>query len=226
MNWPGRNKTRQIDLLGWPVVYRFNRGDLQSLREVLVEEVYRCDLPFEPKSVLDLGANIGLTSLWMWRRQLRDAEGGRIIAVEPAAANADVAETNFRLNGIQGEVVRAAVGQRSGIAAFMPRAESNVGRLANGSGAVSIPVIGIRELMARFPGGTVDLVKMDIEGSEGPMLSGDLDWLTGVRALIVEWHDEFVPSGPLIENVVSAGFIHHRINAERQENLSLFVRKS
>lgn len=226
MKWPGHNKTREIKFCGWPLVYRFNRGDLQSLREVLVEEVYHCEIPFEPQTALDLGANIGLTSLWMWKRLLKVTEETKIIAVEPAVTNADVAETNFRLNRIRGEVVRAAVGQQSGIASFMQRAESNVGRVTDGSGAVSIPVIGIRELISRYPGGAVDVVKMDIEGSEGPLFSTDLGWLSCVRALMVEWHDEIVPSGPLIENVTRAGFAHSRINAERQENLSLFVRKS
>jgi hypothetical protein len=84
---------------------------------------------------------------------------------------------------------------------------------------------GIRELLARFPGGKVDLVKMDIEGAEQDLLGHDTDWLESVRALMVEWHDDRADSRPLIEKVVAAGFQHRRLNAARQENLSLFVRQ-
>ncbi|MGV3660332.1 MAG: FkbM family methyltransferase [Prosthecobacter sp.] len=231
LRWPGYNKLRQISFQGRPLAYRFNRGDLQSLREVLIEEVYQCQLPFKPRTALDLGANIGLTSVWIWRWMLQQSEQSHIIAVEPLAENAEVAEQNFRLSAISGKVVRAAVGQRSAVLPFFACAESNLGRIVPGSEAIgsmagsrSVTVIGIRELLGSFPDGVVDVLKMDIEGSEGPLLSGDLDWLAGTRALMVEWHDDIVPSGPLIDNVVRAGFRHERINALRQHNLSLFVR--
>ena len=91
-------------------------------------------------------------------------------------------------------------------------------------GTVPVPVVGIRELLERFPQGHVDLVKMDIEGGEEALLSHDTGWLAGVRALMVEWHDDRADSRPLIQNVVAAGFEHRPLNAARQDNLSLFVR--
>ncbi|MBL9130550.1 MAG: hypothetical protein JNG86_05085, partial [Verrucomicrobiaceae bacterium] len=39
---PGSNQTRQVTLRGWPLCYRFNLGDLQSMREVIIKEVYAC----------------------------------------------------------------------------------------------------------------------------------------------------------------------------------------
>jgi FkbM family methyltransferase len=228
---PGYNRARQVQLGGLTVNYRFNRGDLQSLREVLVEEVYACDLPFVPQTVLDLGANIGLASLWLARRvkpsQTQSNQAPFLLAVEPVPENAAVAEANFRDNGIPGEVVRAAVGQRTGEAWFETRTESNLGRLAGerlGETGLRVAVIGIRDLLARFPGGQVDLMKMDIEGGEEELLGRDIDWLARVRALIVEWHDDRADSRALIQNVVAAGFDHQRINSARQHNLSLLLR--
>lgn len=226
---PGYNAVRQVNLDGRSVSYRFNRGDLQSLREVLVEQVYACELPFVPQTVLDLGANIGLFSLWISKRFGQSQSSSKrvpwLLAVEPVAENAAMAARNLRDNSIPGEVVQAAVGQQQGEAWFEARAESNLGRLTPVAGTgLRVSVIGIRDLLEHFPGGEVDLVKMDIEGAEAELLGRDTDWLSKVKALLVEWHDDRADSRPLIANVEAAGFTHHRINEARQDNLSLFHR--
>ena len=230
---PGYNAVRCVRFRdGLQVNYRFNRGDMQSLREVLVDEVYDCDLPFAPHTFLDLGANIGLASLWFSNRIRPDpTQSNRsafLLAVEPVPENAAVAEMNFQDNHISGEVVRAAVGQHAGEAWFEARAESNLGRLVNeGStqAGMRVPVVGIRDLLGRFPECRVDLVKMDIEGGEEELLSRDTGWLAQVKALIVEWHDDRADSRPLIRNVESAGFQHQLITPKCQDNLSLVLRK-
>lgn len=225
---PGYNKVRQVNLCGMKLNYRFNRGDLQSVREVFLEEVYACDLPFAPRTLLDLGANIGLASLW-FSQQAKEGRTSELflLAVEPDLRNASVVEVNFRANFVSGQVVRAAVGQKAGEAWFEARAESNLGRVTSEAfkgTKIRVPVVDIRDLLDRFPEGRVDLVKMDIEGGEEVLLSHDTDWLARVNALIVEWHDDRADSRPLIRNVEAAGFVHRRINEARQENLSLFYR--
>ena len=57
---------REVRLRGdIKIRYRLNKGDLHSIREIWLEEAYR--LPFEDPSgvLLDLGANIGMASLWL-----------------------------------------------------------------------------------------------------------------------------------------------------------------
>jgi FkbM family methyltransferase len=222
----GIDKYRQVQLQDWRLTYRFNRGDIQSLREVLVEEVYACDLPFLPRTILDLGANIGLSSLWLARRY-RQADDQQILAVEASEANARVAAINFRDNAIRGEVIHAAVGESCGEAFFATRAASNVGRIVSSSdeASVRVPVIGIAELVARFPSGRVDLVKMDVEGSERELLTPRSDWLDRVRALMIEWHDDVAPSEGMKQVLMERGFQHEALNVHRQENLSLYLRR-
>ena len=236
---PAFNALRQVTMRSGLVVnYRLNRGDVQSLREVLVEEAYRCELPLIPETILDLGANIGLASVWLSRlsqserSKSRGINPAKIVAIEPVPENAAVARLNFVSNSIAGEVVQAAAGLVDRDGWFEPRSESNLGRLArpgsnpvaDGVHRIRVPVVGIQSLLDRFPSGTVDLVKMDIEGGEAELLGGDIGWLRQVKMLIVEWHDELADSAPLIRNVEGAGFRHERINAARQENLSLLVK--
>lgn len=222
----GVHQMRQIRFQEWLLTYRFNRGDIQSMREVLVEEVYTCELPFLPCNILDLGANIGLTSLWMSHRYQK-SKNLRILAVEASEANARVAAINFRDNAIAGEVIHAAVGEHSGEAFFAAQSASNVGRIVSASDetSVQVPVIGIADLIARFPSGKVDLVKMDIEGSESDLLTPRSDWLDRVRALMIEWHDDVAPSEGMKQVLLERGFHNEPLNARRQDNLSLYLRR-
>ena len=224
----GRDEGRLVRLGGMAIRYRFNRGDLQSLREVLVLEVYAAELGFTPSSVLDLGANIGLTSLWLYRRHGPQAgQTFQLIAVEAAAENAGLAKANLVANRVPAEVIHAAAGLVSGQAWFETRAASNLGRMLDHAepGAVPVTVVGIRDLLAKFPHGRVDVVKRDTEGGEEALLGHDTTWLEGVRALMVEWHDDRADSRPLIQKVTAAGFEHRRLNESRQDNLSLFVKR-
>lgn len=207
---------------GKTIHYRFNRGDLQSMVEVLMEEVYKCTFPVHPRTILDLGANIGLTSLWMSQEFRPEV----IMGVEPEPGNAKVASLNYQSNSLNGEVIKAAVGPSDGEAWFAVRNESNLGQLSKGGGpdTVRVPVVGIHTLLDRFSGGRVDLVKMDIEGGEAPLLSGDGRWLQHVGSLMIEWHDVIADSRPLIQFLENAGFKHRRINSDRQGNLSAFSR--
>jgi FkbM family methyltransferase len=216
------NSSRTVQLKGKKLHYRFNRGDLQSLREIFMEDVYRCELPGRPKTILDLGGNIGLASVWLADEHQPD----QIIAVEPVPENAEVAGRNFLSNGLRGEVIRAAVGLQGGESWFQSRNESNLGQLATNEveGALKVKVIGIHEVLERFPTAQVDLVKMDIEGGEASLLGSDVSWLQQINSLLVEWHDDRTDSRPLIANVINAGFKHWRINEARQDNLSAFTR--
>src|SRR5205807_5946082 len=75
-----RNRLREVRLRGdIKIRYRLNKGDLHSIREIWFEEAYR--LPFgDPSGVLlDLGANIGMTSVWLSKR----FSFTEVIAVEP-----------------------------------------------------------------------------------------------------------------------------------------------
>jgi FkbM family methyltransferase len=201
---PGRDGERRIRLKdGVTLTYRLNRGDIQSIREVWINETYR--LPFDVgavRTVVDLGANIGLTSVWLARAY--GAE--RVLAVEPSRANADLARRNMRENGVSGEVVEAAVGPADGTARFAASGESNLGRVS-ASGDEEVLVLSMASILERYTGGDgVDVVKLDIEGGEQPLLEGDRTWLRHVRALTAEFHPDRVDYPGLVETIRREGF--------------------
>jgi FkbM family methyltransferase len=183
--------------------YRLNRGDMQSLREVWIDEVYR--LPFEiaPGCLVDLGANIGFSSVWLAHHYGCTV----IVAVEPSPENARLARLNLELNNIRAEVVEAAVGADDGTVFFQDDIDSNLGHVSSTGRAVR--QVSMQTVLDRLPpGAMVDLVKMDIEGGEGPLLesTANLSWLGRVHSIIAETHRDIIDHPALVRTLESNGF--------------------
>ncbi len=54
-----------------------------------------------------------------------------------------------------------------------------------------IPGVGIRDVLSDFNVSQIDVLKMDIEGSELEVLNAHGSWIDSVMALIIELHDRF-----------------------------------
>ena len=202
------------------VTYRLNRGDIQGIREVWFDQNYR--LPFDLKidRVVDLGANIGLTSLY-----LAKTYGVRsIVAVEPNPANAILTRRNLAQNGVTAHVIEAAVGPQDGFAHFSDAIDSNLGAVSNEGRAVRM--ISIPTLCSEEGIGTIDLLKMDIEGGEQALLSGGIEWLINIRTIIAEFHPDRVDYPGLTERIENEGFTWIRAGSVYRHTCDTFVRST
>ena len=217
------NQERKVRLRGGvELCYRLNRGDIQSIREVWYAGAYRLPFPLDVKVVIDLGAQIGLASVWLHRRH----ECHQILAIEPSPSNARLARINFALNDVPGEIIQAAVGPRIGEAFFEERVDSNLGRVGVGAGSLTVPIVSMASLFEHYLGSSrVDLVKMDIEGGEQALLEGDLAWLERVHALIVEFHPSLVDYPGLVRKIERAGFRYFRSSSVFPGNADSFLRE-
>lgn len=215
------NKLRGIRLRdGARISYRANRGDIQTVREVWLAETYR--LPFEVNqldTVVDLGANIGLTSVYLARRY----HARRLIAVEPLRANAELARLNFEQNHIESTLIEAAVGAKDGMVRFSADTDFNLGRVGPAGSAVrSMSMSSI--LLELEDVERIDLLKVDIEGAEGPLLNGRREWLDRVENLIVEFHPDRLDPEPLVRLLSDEGFSHIPGGSVHANTTDTFVR--
>ena len=223
---PNRDRDRMIRVRGGiELHYRLNRGDIQSIREVWIDECYRLPFDLKPDRLVDLGSNIGLTSLWFAHRYGCKT----VIAVEPSPENARLTRLNLARNRIVAEVIEAAVGAQDGTALFRDAGESNLGRLDEAGGGRSVAVISMETLLQKLPpGAEIDLVKMDIEGGEGPLLqSSNLKWLGRVRSIIAEFHPEVIYYPAVIKSVESQGFRYVPAHSAADfDSMDAFVRRT
>jgi FkbM family methyltransferase len=150
---------------------------------------YELDLPTEPRLIFDLGANVGYGSVYF---ALRYATA-RVLAVEPEPSNVALLRRNVA-SLTQVDVVEGAVWPRAGVLAMEDPGKGYWGmRVRTGEGARGVRAVTIPELLSRADAEWVDLVKIDIEGSELELFSQESGWLRQVGALVIELHDRFRP---------------------------------
>ncbi len=172
---------------------RANGGsDAFILGEVFDHEYYQLGLSFSPATILDLGANAGFTAVY-FSRHYPDA---RIAAVEPIEDNLRILRHNTAANAPSVEIVAAAASIKDG-SAFMELAKSDYGhKIFDGDSAsraktVLVKVMTIPSMLRHLAWDRIGLLKMDIEGHEKILFSGDCEWLRAVDAMCIECHDGF-----------------------------------
>jgi FkbM family methyltransferase len=201
---------------GVQLCYRLNKGDLHSIREVWFDEAYRLPFDYPSGALLDLGANIGLTSVWLAKRYPIE----QVIAVEPDRSNAMLARRNLELNAIKSEVLEAAIGPHEGTARFESSQVSNLGKLSEKG--VPVAMITVDTILRKSACSRLGLVKIDIEGGEQQLFDGPLDWLDRIGAIIIEFHPPLVDHSRIIKAIESRDFTYIRSNSVFPNNMDCF----
>ena len=209
---------------GVTLYYRTNRGDIQGIREIFIDEIYRLPEHVKVTGLVDLGANIGLATVWL--ATTYGLTG--VIAVEPLPENARLLRTNVRANHIACQVIEAAVGTTTGVTYFAETSESNLGHVADAGR--EIPLVDVREIVNELSFSR-PLLKMDIEGMEGELLQSiDPVWTRKFVAMVMEMHPEIVNVGELVQIISDQGFEYRESyeitkGYQRAKRERLFVRQ-
>jgi len=178
--WSGHTLTHPLERAGFA----------DMIVEVFAFETYGQSYhPSTTHTVLDLGANVGVVSAWL----ALQAPGIRVFAYEPFAENL----TYLRENVAPWPSITVspeAIGRpgRRSMTAASRSVDHQLGRETDGDAAVD--VISLGEAIRRA--GRVDLLKMDIEGSEAEAFADPVPEMSAVRCAAIEWH-EHIRSGVL-----------------------------
>jgi len=170
-----------------PVFLTVRPEDWYAFEEIVLDKEYDVVgtlLEGIPRPVvLDLGANIGLFSAVVFTAQPL----AFIVAVEASKTTFAWLRRNQERNPeLLWEVHHCAVVGRIGDVGFTQGALSTGGRVSD-EGEERVQGTTLEWVVARA-GGNVDLVKMDIEGSEEDVLTANPQVLKKIRYLLVEIH--------------------------------------
>jgi FkbM family methyltransferase len=196
-------------------------NDLFTFDEVFVSNVYGPISAYvsNARTVIDLGANIGLTSLYF----LHHHPNCRILAIEPDVRNCGLLRENLSQHSVAGRVrvMHAAFWKVDGKAVFEPshlQNEVNKGAVRSVSpgeeprAETVVDCFCMESLLARSGFNEIDLLKVDIEGGEEHLFCGDFNWLSKVRCIAIEFHGFSRRLSEFDHAVAAKGFVVSEAN--------------
>jgi len=177
-----------VDGLANPVAVRVGDSDIYDFEHSLGRWREPLDLGFTPSVIVDAGANVGYSVL----RFFLEYPQSRIIAIEPDSAN--LAQLSKNCEGLSNLAVEphALWTHQARLRITNPEEGSNAFQVGEDSKG-SITSLSISNILERHSLEAIDLLKIDIEGSEVEIFSDCKEWLPKVRALLVETHDRLRP---------------------------------
>lgn len=189
-------KIRFSNLLNLPRVfyvdgYNVCTGDYDNFEvlynEIYVKKMYDIRLDTDKPRIFDIGSNIGLSVL-----RFKTLYPGAVIeAFEPDNEAFKLLKMNMENNNVTGvNVHNVAISDHEGVEEFyydpVNRNNLSMGLYQNKCTVNHYPVKV--EALSKYLDGHVDLLKMDIEGSEIPALQNVEKRLYGVDNIVLEYH--------------------------------------
>ncbi|MFM8711080.1 MAG: FkbM family methyltransferase, partial [Sphingomonadales bacterium] len=181
---------------------RFPHSDLEVLQQIILDQEYGFAVEWlratkkeeHALRIVDAGANVGYTSLYF----LAAFPGASLVAIEPDPDNYKVLEHNLRCasSGAAAQAVQAALLSRSGISVTIDRQGGDKKdwsfSVRPSTAPTGVNSIAVKKILDRTGWDRLDILKIDIEGSEADVFSeqADLSYLQHTRLVLVEIHDD------------------------------------
>lgn len=180
-----RYKTR----LGPTFECRSKTTDAGEVAVILSGEEYPAEFLRLPDEgvFFDLGGNIGAFSVYVgWLNRGRSHKG---FAFEPSAENFAMMKRNIQSNGVSVEPVEAAVAGHDGTVSLTTGVKADrIAVSADDTGTIATSV-RLSTFCHKRGIDRIDLMKLDVEGSEYDILEADLDFVNEtVGSMILEYH--------------------------------------
>lgn len=177
---------------------RLGTSDPLVWYSVFLQRDYSAALPFQPRVIVDAGAYTGFSALYFAQRYPESS----VLAIEPDPANFRLLEQNVR-SCPRVHPIHAALWSRDEKLALFENSDgfwaSSVGAFNDNCNPVEAPErrtvrgVSLGTLMIEYELGSVDLLKVDIEGAEKEVFRHSSEWIDSVGAIFVELHDRLIP---------------------------------
>lgn len=203
-------------LTGGVVYLRPGTTDQNVYDEIFFEREYDIDLG-TPLFIVDAGAHIGLASVFFACKYPK----ATVIAIEPEPSKFEVLLRNVK-NYSNIKPVQAGLWSNK---AHLHIQDFNVDtwsfRVSEDFSGNGIPAVGIQDVITDFDMDRIDVLKIDIEGSEIEVLNNSKEWIDDVKTLIIELHDRFRPG---CTEALQNAFIRHNYD-QSQSGESIVMTK-
>ena len=177
-----------------PLWARFHTSDIRVVHQVFTRQEYACVADIDaPRLIVDCGANVGYSSAWF----AAHFPGASVVAIEPDDANVAVCRQNLAPFGNRVTVIQAAVWPERGELKIEHgtyrdgAAWATQVRACRTGEAADVEAIDLATVVEHSGHGAIDILKVDIERGEIELFGRGTDaWLSRVRNIVIELHDE------------------------------------
>jgi len=157
--------------LPFPLVGKVQIQEIESgYANLYADDEYRRDMLSKGMVVVDAGAYIGL---YTCMAAAIAGDSGKILAFEPDPVNHRQLLNNVKLNGYKNvTIVQCALAETPGKAKLYMKHHGTVSSLVGDGKCVDVDLDTLDNVVARMGMARVDLIKIDVEGFELPVLRG------------------------------------------------------
>ena len=174
------------------LIIRKGTSDHYVFRDIFLFKEFKLPVKIIPKLIIDTGAYTGLSSLYYSSKYPKS----KIISVEPEISNFKILSKNTELN-LNIKRIKAGIWSKN---TKLKIVDSNSAKWAftvnetYNDDADGIQAITIDQILFDSGFEQIDILKIDIEGSEKEIFSNNSEkWLSKVNILVLELHDRLVP---------------------------------
>jgi FkbM family methyltransferase len=222
LKYSSSGKVRHFNLNGRKIFYKNGLELLYSLKEIFIEEIYKLDLNITEPYIIDCGANIGLSILYL-KKQFPKAS---IIAFEPDETNFGLLKKNTE--DFPGLILQQkAVWKENNFVKFDASATLSSQIISNSdkndTSSNEVESIRLKDFIDR----PIDFLKIDIEGAEFEVLKDCADRLDMVKFMFIEYHGRFNQINELTEifNLLNERHFQYYIKEASEVYHTPFFRK-
>lgn len=203
----GSKKIVTFNKGGKEISFRLGTSDIHVWYAIFKKGEYKLDYLKNPEWIIDAGAYGGYSAAWF----AETYPNAKIVSVEPDEGNFEMLKRNtaFSSNVIHynkalwsepGTLTVYDRGSGSWGFTVVPQANSSLKVLAQ------IPATTLDQIIEEQSINTIDLLKLDIEGSEEAVLNNSDNWLPLVKGMAIELHDRISPGCTEAYNRAAASF--------------------
>jgi len=179
----------KLPFLQHRVYLREAMSDRLMFEQLFLKKEYDIEIPFEPKTIIDLGANAGFASIFFANRFPKS----KILSLEPDEANYKLAQRNTEAyNNIT--VLKGAIWHKAEKLKVVDHGHGEAAYTVEpgGDGAIEVQAYTVKDIMTLMNITEIDVLKIDIEGTEKEIFEeGYETWLPFTKVLIAETHDRY-----------------------------------
>jgi FkbM family methyltransferase len=200
-----RHQEFEIKLNNWNLLIPDNASFLSSYKEIFLEKIYDFKIGSKIPNILDIGANIGLSTLYFKSLYPK----AQITAFEADPNIFKYLGKNVHGNGWNDvKLINKAIWYENTTLNFVCDGSDagHIGSSFDENQSIAVEAVDIVEVLS---GEQFDFVKIDIEGAEEFVLPRCKDFLADVKLIFVEYHSR-VDRKQCLDKIIStlseAGF--------------------